>query len=76
MTREIMKTKIDLMPDKAFEVLSAVFSPFFSYLIAEDNDDHFYSDANIAHIAKSIADYDNGEPLIVKTMEELEAYED
>ncbi|MDR0903844.1 MAG: hypothetical protein LBM59_04360 [Ruminococcus sp.] len=76
MTREIMKTKIDLMPDKAFEVISAAFDPLFSYLIADDNDDHFYSDANMAYIAKSIAEYENGEPLIVKTMEELEAYED
>jgi hypothetical protein len=72
MTRENIKNKIDIMPDRAFDVFVSMFTAFFEYV---NDDDHFYSEKNMAHISKSIAEYETGEPLVTKTMEELEAYE-
>jgi hypothetical protein len=76
MTRELIKSEIDKLPDNAFNAFQAIFAAFFGYVSQVDSYDNFWSDKNQAYLSKSISDYENGtsDP-VVKTMEELESYE-
>jgi hypothetical protein len=77
MTREYIKSEIDILPDSAFETFEKMFSAFFDYVEkTKIANDHFWSDENQNYLSKVISDYENGvKKPVIKTMEELEAYE-
>jgi hypothetical protein len=76
MTREYLKSQIDSLPESAFTTLAAMFAPFLDYVTLDRKDDPFYSEANQAWLSESMKQFEDGTPLIMKTFEELKAYED